>query len=150
VPTGEGRGKGRGRGTGGGGGGGGRADLTRPAPSEDAAPPTAAVLAAARLVAAAATGDKSDEAKVMLIEASGTAVDGGGGCVASVEVSWKAEEWHPADIAAVGPAVAWSLRWGLPWQRLHGAAPGPGDAISLRASDDSGNAALFADVGVVV
>ena len=86
----------------------------------------------------------------MLIEASGTAVDGGGGCVASVEVSWEAGEWHPADIAAVGPAVAWSLRWGLPWQRLHGAAPEPGDALSLRVSDDSGNAALFPDAGSVV
>jgi len=94
-----------------------QSDLTRPAASSDATPPSAAI-------AAPAEGAAVEQRAPVTI--SGTATDSGGR-VGAVEISVDGgATWHPA-----GGRGSWSYRW---------TPAGPGETTLLaRAADDSGN-----------
>jgi len=129
-------------------------------PSTDHEPPTGAIdphnafgrsLVQPHLKAHAAGGAGGDFAP----NASGWASDGGGGVVASVELSWTAErgtaaQWHPARLERLASYTRWSFVWGhLPWQLLHGELPSAGARLQLRVADDSGNIAQL-DSGATI
>jgi hypothetical protein len=111
--------------------------LTLPEPSSDRNPPDGGVDERAM-----------DEGGV--VTAAGWATDSGGGVVASVEVSWDGERYHPARLEALVAKARWTFVWGdEPWQRLHGAPPDAAvqrtKKLFLRIADDSGNQRVLED-----
>ena len=127
-------------------------DLTRPAPSGDALPPTGgwdehrvdvvaqevrpwgvggppmpragrADGASSSSSSAAATAAATDA--VVVVRAAGWARDAGGGVVAAVELSWDGgRRYHPARIDVLAPDARWRFVWGEePWQQAHGEPP---------------------------
>ena len=120
-------------------------DLRLPPPSTDDQPPTGGVT----------TFRVKSSSRVL---ATGWAMDGGGGVIASVELSWdglppdaEGKRWHPTSLERLEKAVTWTFEWGDGWQRQLGRAPphghGAKSKLWLRIADDSGNLGLSEERG---